>query len=62
MPSPEEMQKLAEKMQAQGGVPGALPPAMPGLPSKFPGLPSLGAKFPGLSGLPPGFPGLGKKK
>ncbi len=61
MPSPEEMQKLAEKMQ--GGAPGALPPAMPGLPPKFPGgLPGLGARLPGLGGLPPGFPGLGKKK
>src|SRR5262245_13503452 len=56
MPSPAEMQKLAEKMP--GGLPGApggLPPTMPGLPPKFPGLP-------GLSGpKPPGLPG-GKKK
>ncbi|HVG51289.1 MAG TPA: signal recognition particle protein [Xanthobacteraceae bacterium] len=58
MPSPEEMQKLAEKM------PGGLPPNMPGLP----GAPALPAKFPGgLPGLgapklPPGFPGFGKKK
>jgi signal recognition particle subunit SRP54 len=59
MPSPEEMQKLAEKM----GAPGALPPTMPGLPPKFPGgLPGLGSRLPGLGGLPPGFPGLGKKK
>jgi len=58
MPSPAEMQKLAEKMP--GGLPGlpggsggagGLPPTMPGLPPKFPGLPGLG-----------GPPGLGKKK
>jgi signal recognition particle subunit SRP54 len=67
MPSPEQMQKLAEKMP--GGLPGmppglpgggGLPPTMPGLPPKFPGgplLPGLGGK-PGLGGLP----GLGKKK
>ena len=46
MPSPEEMQKLAEKMQ--GGAPGALPPALgsslPGLPSKFPGFAGLGRR------------------
>jgi signal recognition particle subunit SRP54 len=59
MPSPEEMQKLAEKM---GGAPGALPPNMPGLPPKFPGLPGLGSRLPGLGGFPPGFPGLDKKK
>ena len=68
MPSPEQMQKLAEKMP--GGLPGlppglpgggGLPPTMPGLPPKFPGgplLPGLGGKPPGLGG----FPGLGKKK
>ncbi|MEJ0074307.1 MAG: signal recognition particle protein [Alphaproteobacteria bacterium] len=63
MPSPEEMQKLAEKMP--GGLPpgmpgaGGLPPKMPGLPTNFPGtLPGLGPKVPGLGG----FPGLGKKK
>jgi signal recognition particle subunit SRP54 len=68
MPSPEQMQKLAEKMP--GGLPGmppglpgggGLPPTMPGLPPKFPGgplLPGLGGKPPGLGGLP----GLGKKK
>jgi signal recognition particle subunit SRP54 len=64
MPSPEQMQKLAEKMP--GGLPplpggAGLPPTMPGLPPKFPGgalLPGLGGKPPGL----PGFPGLGKKK
>jgi signal recognition particle subunit SRP54 len=61
MPSPEEMQKLAEKMP--GGLPGlpggasALPPGMPQLPPNFPGapggLPGLGgAKFSGLPGLP----------
>jgi signal recognition particle subunit SRP54 len=42
MPSPAEMQKLAEKMP--GGLPGGLPPTMPGLPPKFPGLPGLGKK------------------
>jgi signal recognition particle subunit SRP54 len=61
MPSPEQLQKLAEKMP--GGLPGAsgLPPGMPGLPPNFPGaggLPGLGGKLPGLGG----FPGLGKKK
>ena len=60
MPSPEEMQKLAEKMPG-----GGLPPNMPGLPKLppnfpgAPGLPGLGGKFPGLPG---GLPGLGKKK
>ncbi len=63
MPSPEEMQKLAEKMGGAPGAPGALPPTMPGLPPKFSGgLPGLGSRLPGLGGLPPGFPGLGKKK
>jgi signal recognition particle subunit SRP54 len=63
MPSPEEMQKLAEKMPGglppgMAGAPG-LPPTMPGLPPNFPGnLPGLGPKMPGLGG----FPGLGKKK
>jgi signal recognition particle subunit SRP54 len=58
MPSPEEMQKLAQQMP--GGAPGL--PSMPGLPPNFPGaggipgMPGLG-KFPGL----PGKPG-GKKK
>src|SRR5215831_14702527 len=55
MPSPAEMQKLAEKMP--GGLPGGLPPTMPGLPPKFPGLPGLGGPKP-----PGGLPGLGKKK
>jgi signal recognition particle subunit SRP54 len=68
MPSPEEMQKLAQRMpgglpELPGGAAGGspLPPAMPGLPPKFPGgplLPGLGGKPPGLGG----WPGLGKKK
>ena len=68
MPSPEQMQKLAERMpgglpglpEGSPGVPG-LPPTMPGLAPKLPGGPLL----PGLGGRPPGlggFPGLGKKK
>ena len=58
MPSQEELQKMAEKMQ---GGSGGLPPTMPNLPPNFPGLPG---GLPGLGGakLPPGFPGLGKKK
>jgi signal recognition particle subunit SRP54 len=48
MPSPEEMQKLAEKM------PGGLPPGMPGMPGTPPagssGLPGGLGKFPGLGG------------
>ncbi len=78
MPSPEEMQKMAEQMPGMPGVPGlpapgapaqgkpgapsALPSSMPGLTPKFPGLPGLGPKLPGLGGLPPNFPGIGKKK
>jgi signal recognition particle subunit SRP54 len=68
MPSPEEMQKLAQKMPGglpglPGGAPGApgLPPTMPGVPPQFPGgplLPGLGGKPSGLGG----FPGLGGKK
>jgi signal recognition particle subunit SRP54 len=64
MPSPEEMQKLAEKMPGglPPGMPGGpqgMPTKMPGLPSNFPGgLPGLGPKLPGLGG----FPGPGKKK
>jgi signal recognition particle subunit SRP54 len=69
MPSPEQMQKLAQQMPGvlpglPGGAPGlpGLPPTMPGLPPKLPGGPLL----PGLGGKPPpgfpGFPGLGKKK
>src|SRR5262245_3445577 len=71
MPSPEQLQQLADKMP--GGLPGLPPgvpglpggtgltPTMPGLPPKLPGgplLPGLGGKPPGLGG----FPGLGKKK
>jgi signal recognition particle subunit SRP54 len=57
MPSPEEMQKLAEKMP--GGAPG-LPPTMPGGPGlpglgKFPGLGGPGPKLPTPGGLPPEF-------
>ena len=64
IPSPEEMQKMAEQMQEQGL---SLPPGMSGLPNNLPknipgmpgGLPGLGSpKLPGLGG----FPGLGKKK
>jgi signal recognition particle subunit SRP54 len=55
MPSPEQMAELAKKMPG-GGMPGGLPPTIPGMP----GLPP---KFPGLGGpKPPGLPGLGKKK
>jgi signal recognition particle subunit SRP54 len=61
MPSPEEMQKMAEKMQQQGG---SLPPGMPGLPQNMPGMPGGlpglgGGKLPGLGG---GYHGIGKKK
>jgi signal recognition particle subunit SRP54 len=58
MPSQEELQKMAEKMQGGGA---GLPPTMPNLPPNFPGL---SGGLPGLGGakLPPGFPGLGKKK
>lgn len=66
MPSAEEMQKMAEKMQGQGigqGGGGGLPPGMPNLPKNIPGLPGNmpglgGPKLPGLGG----FPGFGKKK
>ena len=70
MPSPEEMQKLAQQMPGglppMPGAPGApgLPPTMPGLPGLGPKLPG-GPLLPGLGGKPsgiPGFPGLGKKK
>jgi signal recognition particle subunit SRP54 len=67
MPSPEEMQKLAEKMPGglppgMSGGPQGMPAKMPGMPSSlppnFPGaLPGLGPKMPGLGG----FPGLKKK-
>src|SRR5476649_1821886 len=40
-PSPADMQKLAEKMPANSG----LPPKFPGLPAG--GLPGLGGKLPG---------------
>ncbi|MCC6775041.1 MAG: signal recognition particle protein [Hyphomicrobiales bacterium] len=64
MPSPEQLQEMAQKMP--GGMPGmpgggGLPPTMPGLPPRLPGgplLPGLGSKPPTLGG----FPGLGKKK
>ncbi len=66
MRAPEDMQKLAEKMQ---GAPGAAPSNAPGSTPKVPGLPGLGGRLPGLGGklptpggLPPDFPGLGKKK
>src|SRR3989440_9819366 len=64
MPSPEEMQKLAEKMPSGlppgiSGAPQGMPARMPGLPPNFPGtLSGLGPKMPGLGG----FPGVGKKK
>ena len=64
MPSPEEMQKMAEKMQ-QGG---SLPPGMPGLPQNMPGMPGGlpglgGGKLPGqLPKLGGGYHGIGKKK
>jgi signal recognition particle subunit SRP54 len=66
MPSPQEMQKLAEKMPGgipAGGAGGGLPSGFPGapggsgLPRNIPGLPGLGGpKLPGLGGFP------GKKK
>ena len=69
MPSPEQMQKLAEKMP--GGLPRTaaarpgcrgLPPTMPGLPPKFPGGPLL----PGLGGEAArawaDFPDFGKEE
>jgi signal recognition particle subunit SRP54 len=66
MPSPEEMQKMAEQMP--GGLPGmpglpapgapaqGKPGGQPSLPSSMPGLTP---KFPGLPGLGPKLPGLG---
>ena len=71
MPSPEEMQKLAQQMP--GGLP-SLPgaPGAPGLPPTMPGLPGLGPKLPGgpllpglggkPPGLPPAFPGWGRSE
>jgi len=62
MPSPEQIQQMADKMP--GGLPGAgggLPPTMPGLGKGMP--PGLPPTFPGgLPGLPRGLPGFGKKK
>jgi len=52
MPTPEQMQQMAEKMP--GGSGGGMPEKFPGLPGDKPGLPGLG----GLPGLP-GLPGLG---
>jgi signal recognition particle subunit SRP54 len=59
MPSPEQMQKLAEKLP--GGFPGGGAAPFPGLPPTMPGtMPGLGAKFPGMPGLAGGkLPGLG---
>ena len=58
MPSQEEMQKMAEKMQQQGGgLPPGMPQNMPGMPGGLPGL--GGGKLPGLGG---GYHGIGKKK
>jgi signal recognition particle subunit SRP54 len=61
MPSPEEMQKLAEKMPGGiSGLPGGgLPPGITGAVLKFPGT---GPLLPGLGGKPTGLPGFGKKK
>ena len=61
MPSPEEMQKLAEKMPGGiSGLPGGgLPPGIPGAVLKFPGT---GPLLPGLGGKTTGLPGFGKKK
>jgi signal recognition particle subunit SRP54 len=68
MPSPEQLQQLAQKLPGgMPGLPGApgLPPTMPGLPPKLPGGPG-GPLLPGLGGAKPpglgGFPGFGKKK
>jgi signal recognition particle subunit SRP54 len=41
MPSPEEIQKLAEKMPDAGKLPAQFP-GLTNMPSKFPGLPGLG--------------------
>jgi signal recognition particle subunit SRP54 len=64
MPSPEQMQELAQKAKAGGTT---LPPTMPNLPPNFPGLSGGLPNLPGLGGgklpgLPGGFHGLGKKK
>src|SRR4030095_9564201 len=59
MPSPEEMQKLAQQMP--GGLPGLPPGGLPGMPSglppPMPGLPPQlrgGPLLPRLGGKPPG--------
>jgi signal recognition particle subunit SRP54 len=44
-PSPEDMQKLAEKMPGLGKLPSQFP-GLGNLPSKFPGLPGLGQANP----------------
>jgi signal recognition particle subunit SRP54 len=51
MPTPEQMQQMAEKM------PGGMPEKFPGLPGNKPGLPGLGGLpgLPGLGGLPKDF-------
>jgi signal recognition particle subunit SRP54 len=55
MPTPEQMQKMAEQMPGGMGSSG-LPEKFPGLPAK-PGLPGLGSLpgLPGLGGLPKDF-------
>lgn len=61
MPSPEQIQDMADKMP--GGLPGAgggLPPTMPGLGKGLP--PTFPGGLPGLGGLPRGLPGLGGPK
>lgn len=61
MPSPEQLQQMAEKMP--GGAPGAgggLPPTMPGLGKGLP--PTFPGNLPGLGGMPRGLPGLGGPK
>jgi signal recognition particle subunit SRP54 len=70
MPSPDDMQRLAQKLQGAPGAPQPAPPNAPAAASKpfgLPGLgggrlPGLGGKLPTPGGLPPDFPGLGKKK
>ena len=53
MPSPEQLQQLAQKLPGGASVPG-LPPTFPGA-NPPPGLPGLGGRLPGLGGRPPGF-------
>jgi signal recognition particle subunit SRP54 len=62
MPAPDDMQRLAQKLQGPPGVSQSAPPNTPTAPPKLPGLPGFGGKLPTPGGLPPGFPGLGKKK